>query len=227
MNIYRSFIDNSTKGSINYKLRQKRLRVFEEHIRSHKRPVSIIDIGGSARYWENFFFSIEGINKNDFNITITNLSKDNLREDYDRDSYYKYQVLNACNMHQYQDKEFDIVHSNSVIEHVGDSENMQKMANEIIRIGKKHFVQTPNYWFIVEPHFRFIGFQWLPRFAKKWLVKKRKMGSLPQAKSDIEAIKIVDSIHLLNYEELKDIFPKSTIYREKFMGLTKSLIALG
>lgn len=227
MSIYKKYIDNSNKASINFKLRQARLRIFVKHIRSLERPVSIIDIGGSARYWEAFFFSIEGINKKDFNITITNLSKENLREDFDHESYYKYDVVNACDMHKYADNEFDVVHSNSVIEHVGNADNKKKMAQEIIRVGKKHFVQTPNYWFLIEPHFRFIGFHWLPIFVRIWLVKKRKMGSLPKAKNTEEAIKIIDSVQLLTHSELCEYFPNSTIWREKFFNLTKSLVVLG
>lgn len=55
-------------------------------------------------------------------------------------------------MKQFQDNEFDAVFSNSVIEHVGDYEAQRQMANEIMRVGKRYFVQTPNFYFPIEPH---------------------------------------------------------------------------
>ena len=48
------------------------------------------------------------------------------------------------------DKYFDIVYSNAVIEHVGDFANQKKMAQEIMRVGKRWFVTTPNRWYPFE-----------------------------------------------------------------------------
>ena len=48
---------------------------------------------------------------------------------------------------------YDIVHSNSVIEHLYNFENQKKMASEIIRVGQKYIVQTPNKYFFLEPHY--------------------------------------------------------------------------
>jgi 2-polyprenyl-3-methyl-5-hydroxy-6-metoxy-1,4-benzoquinol methylase len=49
-------------------------------------------------------------------------------------------------------RSFDIVFSNSVIEHVGDAESQQQFAHEIARVGRAYWVQTPNRRFPVEPH---------------------------------------------------------------------------
>ena len=44
-------------------------------------------------------------------------------------------------MDAYEDKQFDLVFSNSVIEHVGDLEGQRQRAHEIMRVGK-HFITS-------------------------------------------------------------------------------------
>lgn len=51
-------------------------------------------------------------------------------------------------MLQFKEKEFDLVFSNSVIEHVGGFQDQMKAANEIRRVGKNYFIQTPNKYFL-------------------------------------------------------------------------------
>jgi hypothetical protein len=35
-------------------------------------------------------------------------------------------------------------------------------------VGRRHFIQTPNSWFPIEPHFLFPFFQFLPLSARTW-----------------------------------------------------------
>lgn len=224
--MYRRFINYADKNSLNFKLRQARIRLFRELIERLPRPVRILDVGGSVFYWEHFFFSLPGIVRTDYRITITNVSSQQLSNTADTDNYYRYVVADARDMPQFGERSFDVVHSNSVIEHVGDFEDQMKMAREIERIGIHHFVQTPNFWFPIEPHFRSFGWQWLPRRIQIMLVQRRKYGSFPVAKTPKEAAEIVDSAQLRTYAEVRRLFPKSAIIRERFLGFTKSFMAL-
>lgn len=65
----------------------------------------------------------------------------------------------------FADDEFDVVHSNAVIEHVGGSLDQRQFAAELIRVARSGFVTTPNRWFPIEPHSRFPLLHWLPRRA--------------------------------------------------------------
>ena len=76
----------------------------------------------------------------------------------------------VTDLHEYRDNTIDLCFSNSVIEHVGSIENKIKMANEMMRVGKHVYLQTPSFWFPFEPHFRILFFQWLPQNFQIWLL---------------------------------------------------------
>jgi len=53
----------------------------------------------------------------------------------------------------FRDGSFDIVFSNSVIEHISSPEDQQRFADEVRRTGRAYWVQTPDYRFPIEPRF--------------------------------------------------------------------------
>jgi SAM-dependent methyltransferase len=63
----------------------------------------------------------------------------------------------------FADNEFDIVHCNAVIEHVGSTEKQIQFAREIARVSKKFFVTTPNRWFPIEMHTHVPFIHYLPK----------------------------------------------------------------
>jgi len=125
----------------------------------------------------------------------------------------------------FKDKSFDAVFSNSVIEHVGTFEDQKMMANEVIRVTNFYFIQTPNLYFPIEPHFLVPFFQFFPLSLKVFLVKNFSLGWVEKEKNSENALNTINSIRLLNYKEMNLLFPKSYIFREKFLGLTKSFFA--
>ena len=62
---------------------------------------------------------------------------------------------------RFADREFPIAYSNSVIEHI--PKHLQRaFADEVRRVGERYFVQTPNRWFPIEPHYLVPAWHWLP-----------------------------------------------------------------
>lgn len=111
----------------------------------------ILDLGGTVDYW----VAMGSFEK--FRLTLLNLTRADVAG-HNMESV----AGDARHMPQFTDGEFDLVFSNSVIEHVGAHEQQLKMANEIRRVGKGYFLQTPSYWFPVEPHFLIPLFQFCP-----------------------------------------------------------------
>jgi len=217
---FKNYYDDSDNESIAHKFRMKRFLLFNKtfaNILSSGEKVKILDVGGTEMYWENM-----GITKYPkICILLLNLAKEST-------SNKNIESIsgNACDMKEFNNNQFDIVFSNSVIEHVGDFQRQKSMANEIMRVGKNYFLQTPNYYFPFEPHYLFVGIHWLPVTFRAFLITRYSLGWVKRIPDYNQALKFVKDIRLLKYKELKSLFPRATILREKYIGLTKSFIVI-
>lgn len=198
------------------RLRSKRFTLLHELLETLPQPVNILDVGGAEDFWENVNFT----DPNQVNVTLLNISETPVKY-----SNFKSIVGDATNLECFADNQFDLVFSNSVIEHVGDYQQQKKMAEEIRRVSKRFFVQTPNYYFPIEPHFLFPCFQFLPLAIKVWLIQNFELGWYKRVPDKKEAIEVANSVHLLKEKDLRNLFGNARLYKEKFFGFTKSLIA--
>ncbi len=119
---------------------------------------------------------------------------------------------------------FDLVFSNSVIEHVGGHAKRQAFAAAARSLGDRLWIQTPYRYFPVEPHFVAPGLQFLPLAARAHVVAAWPLVGL--ARSVPEALAHVQSIELLSRTEMSAYFPDCRLVAERFAGLTKSLTAV-
>ena len=225
--IYDRLVNFTNKDSLNFRLRQTRLRIFLSQISNCKPPINILDVGGSAFYWEHLFFTLDGVKKEDYRITITNIDDEQMKKQSSMGGIYNFVKMDARDMSNYKDQSFDSVHSNSVLEHVGGFYEQLQMAKEVRRVGRQYFLQTPNYYFPIEPHFKAFFFHWLPRRARILLVRLFSMGHLPKARDKQSAEEIVDSAQLTTFKQLEIMFPEAIIHREIVFGMTKSFIVTG
>lgn len=129
----------------------------------------------------------------------------------------------------FPDQSFDLVFSNSVIEHVGDRAAQARFAAEIARVGKQYWLQTPSRYFPVEQHMWTPFVHWLPRAWQAAILKRfsvwRLVTSHNAAEREFYVNHYLDTIRLLSAADLAALFPGATIVRERFLGWTKSLIA--
>jgi SAM-dependent methyltransferase len=117
----------------------------------------------------------------------------------------------------FADGEFGAVFSSSTIEHV-PKELHEAFASEVRRVGRRYFVQTPNRYFPIEPHYQFPLFQFLPHRVQRALNNRFSLGW--QKKGEWE------EINLLSARQLRRLFPDAEVHRERVFGLTKSLMAV-
>ncbi len=130
-------------------------------------------------------------------------------------------------MPEFSDNHFDVAHSNSVIEHVGQWKDMMAMAREIRRVAPAYFVQTPYYWFPMEPHSHTLFLHWLPETWRFRVVMARKCGPYwSKAETVDQAMRTIQSSSLLDKRMFRELFPDADVVSEKILGLTKSLMAV-
>ena len=121
---------------------------------------------------------------------------------------------------------FDIVYSNSVIEHLSTYDNQQQFADECRRVGVHIYVQTPNYWFFVEPHLISPFIHWLPRTWQRRLLRRCTVWGLIARPTQQACDDFLAEVRLLTAPEMEQLFPDAEIIHERFLGFTKSLIAV-
>jgi ubiquinone/menaquinone biosynthesis C-methylase UbiE len=167
-------------------------------------------LGGTATYWQNMGVA----DRPDYQLTTLNIV-----EPKDEHPTIR-QLRGDATDTDFSDNEFDVVFSNSVIEHVGGLDRQRAMASEIRRLAPSYYVQTPCRSFPIEPHHRSpLCHPYLP-----YAVRVREMQRIRKTHR-FEAEWIINSVHSMNSRDFAQAFPDANIIRERVFGLTKSWIA--
>lgn len=214
----RRLADDENPDSFSNKLRARRFRQFEALVVPMPRPLRILDVGGTNDFWQQRGWAGRG------DVQIFSL---NLVAEKQRHENIKPLTGNATDLAQFGNGSFDIVFSNSVIEHLFTFESQRRMAAEIQRVGKAFWVQTPNFWFPMEPHFQVPGWQWMPLDLRIAIIRRWRCGWRGPCSDPTAARKLVEEVRLLRRNTLRAIFPGATLIPERFCGLVKSWTAVG
>lgn len=214
MNLIKKVADNANQASWSHQFRSKRFQLFLSFINQLPRPLRILDIGGTLAFWKAMGFNDEQVS-----ITLLNLTEQPVFGNH------FFSVAGDATQLNFPNQSFDIVFSNSVIEHLFTEENQIKMAAEVQRVGKYYFIQTPNFWFPLEPHWLFPFFQFLPFSFRVWLTQHFTLGHIPKCATKEAAQLQVREIQLLTKAQLQALFPTATIYAEPLLIWNKSFVA--
>lgn len=209
MNLFNLIGNNNDPQSISSKLRKKRFEKFISLLNVSPKD-RILDVGGYERIWEG-----SGLEEN---VTLLNLSFPDKKN-----PKFKYIEGDACNMNMIADKSFDIAFSNSVIEHVGNFNKQKKFSSEVQRVSYKHWIQTPNKYFPIEPHVLFPFFDHFPYNMKKYVASNWKYSHFKRSNLDVQDE--LSRLRLLTKKEMMQLFPHSMIFTENIIGLSKSITA--
>jgi hypothetical protein len=209
--------DDSSRHSLSRRLRERRFRLFDRLVAGLPLPLRIIDLGGTTDFWERRGW----VDRDDIDITLVNIDAQEARH-----ANVHAVEGDATDLAAYDDASFDIAFSNSVIEHLFTLENQARMAAEVRRVASAYWVQTPNFWFPIEPHFLAPAWHWLPEGARVAILRRRGVGWAGRCEDPELARRIVREIRLLRRPEIAALFPDGRIVGERFGGLVKSWIAI-
>jgi SAM-dependent methyltransferase len=179
---------------------------------SPKANATILDVGGYPSTWESIPI--------DAQITTLNIHPTEPMPPVNRTI-----VGDGCNL-PYGDKTFDIVFSNSVIEHLGSFERQVAFANEASRVGKALWIQTPARGFFIEPHLLAPFVHYLPKRVQKRLLRHFTLWGILGKPTPADVDAFLSEVRLLSKSELRKLFPDCQILHERFAGLTKSFVAI-
>jgi hypothetical protein len=186
-----------------------RLMVRELHL---KQNASVLDLGGQPATWDHGFVP-------PLDLTILNLPDTVKQRGNFRGHKITYVEGDACHSPGYQNLAFDVVFSNSVIEHVGGLDRRAEFAREVIRLGQSFWVQTPSVWFPIEAHTG-MPFWWFYPSVVRSLILKRWYRKLPKWTEMVQGTTVVHK------RELKRLFPGARILVERVWGIPKSYIVV-
>jgi methyltransferase family protein len=219
--VMRRLADQSANGSFSNARRTRRFEAFaaivEQELEQRPGPVRILDIGGTNSFWDKRGWA----GRKDVEVVLVNLEAEQ-REHANIDPC----AGDATDLREFADGSFDIVFSNSVIEHLQTYDRQAAMAAEVRRLAPVYWIQTPNFWFPVEPHFLTPAWHWLPVRVRVALLRRRRWGWRGPCPEPGQARALVREIRLMRRAELRRLFPDSTLAPERIGPLVKSYVAV-
>lgn len=210
--------------------RAKRAAIFRDVIQLDDNT-KILDLGSESGSSINAVLAGTPVKPENIYIADINLSL--IEEGKEMFGYVPVLIDETAGL-PFEDNYFDVVYCSSVIEHVtvakkevwslysGEQfkkkahERQRAFADEIKRVGRQYFVQTPYKHFPVESHSWLPFINWLPRAL---LIPTLKFTNLFWVK------KTSPDWFLLDKKSLKALFPEASIIVEKSFGLVKSIMA--
>lgn len=199
------------------RFRPHRIRKLRELLPVLQDPnARILDVGGSPDWWAE-------VKPASRDITVLNLDMRLRKACLEAGLHF---VCADARALPFPDRAFDLVFSNSVIEHVGTFADQQRFAREALRCGKAVYCQTPNRWFPVEPHIIAAFIHWLPRRTQAGLIRWFSVWGWVTRPSRVVIAAFLDTTRLLSRAEIAELFPGSVRADEHVFGLTKSFVVV-
>jgi hypothetical protein len=212
--IHHKLGDPDTPSSFSSKRRVLRFKELVRHFPKLD-TMRVLDLGGTPNFWRSAPVKP---------AYVTTLNLDNYEP---AEAWLEHVAADACDLGSLDScaGAYDLVVSNSLIEHVGGYQRRREFAQVVMAAAPAHWVQTPDRYFPIEPHYVAPGFQFLPvgtraELVRRWPFAHERVYTTPEALSQVLTIELVSAA------ELQHLFPLATIWHERFAGLSKSIVAV-
>jgi hypothetical protein len=200
-------------GSWGARRRQQRLRWLADTF-PDLADMSVIDLGGRLGTWTRAPVRPKRVHMVNLQVPPAELPE-----------WAEFDQGDACALPAHiASRRYDLVFSNSVIEHVGGHERRERFAESVHLLADAHWVQTPYRYFPVEPHWIAPGMQFLPVTARVWFGRHWPLG-FRQDETRQEVLHRVLGVELIDRTQMRYYFPDSVLRMEMAFGVPKSLIA--
>lgn len=213
-------------GAVRARAAQGRSTRFRRYIAGMRRPLRIIDLGGSARMWTRW------------GVTAADGLQIVLANDHRMDTTYRAEPLpgrfishwaiDVLDLLPSSYDDFDLVFSNSMMEHLPSRDAQGQLARTIAQSGKPYFIQVPNRRCIVDPHFPHpmaAFFALWPPAMQVWALQRHSLGAAGRVRSVEAAAQAIAHYHPLSKPQLQALFPDARVETEWSLGLPMSLVA--
>ena len=224
----RMLSDTNDPMSLSTRFRLKRdvrLRDLIRDVTQRTGSIRILDLGGSVAYWRRV--GLDFLRSQGAHVVVLNQNSSEFIEDDFDHSLFTTVIGDACDLSGIATGTFDLTHSNSVIEHVGNWSRMKQFSAEARRVGINYYIQTPNFWFPIDPHYYRAPFiHWLPRPVQAKMITRFSICTAGRISNISDAYDVLDGTSLLDNAHFSLLFPEANIISERFMGMTKSLMAV-
>ncbi|MEO8016479.1 MAG: class I SAM-dependent methyltransferase [Pseudomonadota bacterium] len=207
--------------------REQRLKRFNEFMKGTAGQIRLIDLGGTVKFWENWGLADQPL----LNVTLVN--------NHDRDKCHENDPIALPNIRRLRADvltlspedfaQYDVIFSNSLIEHLPGRQLQRQLARAIIDSGRPYFLQTPNKRSPVDPHFPrpYVPFfAAYPRPLQARLLSWSALGSGSASPSYGAALRRLHNYFPLNAGEVRELFPQAQIVMERTLGIPMSIIAI-
>lgn len=177
--------------------------------------MSVVDLGGRLETWERAAVRPR-------HLHIINIEKPPTSVP----EWAKIDTADVCALPtRIRESAYDLVLSNSVIEHLGGHERRLRFCEAVRSLAPAYWIQTPYRYFPVEPHWVAPAMQFLPVALRASVAHHWPLGHTP-ARDRSAALDAVLWTELVDRTQMRHYFPDAILVTERVLGLPKSLIAL-
>jgi hypothetical protein len=205
--------------------RKLKFQRFLAALPDRRSPLRIIDIGGTAPFWLNWWGMTEA---DGVHVTLVN---DHVQDTSDSDvpdvPFLESWRTNAMHLSKAELAQFDLVFSNSCIEHLASWDDQMRLARWITESGKAYFVQVPNKYAPIDPHY---PRPYVPFFAcyptplQQRLLTISALGSSGKH-TMASAAELLKYYNPLGLRDMRRLFPDAELSVEKPFGVPMSILA--